>query len=145
MADQKKYVAAAPGPMGPSEYLNLWEVEELCRQARKHDMPDESDFRIDYDPTFLRYRYVVQHDPSMRRVGQEVPDRLPPVEQAIASGGDRLVELGFVRRSDSREPVTIRLQVQDDASNVVIASLDLTEHQFAMLLSGSVIKAKDQI
>lgn len=144
MTDQKKYVAAAPGPFGESDWLNLWEVEELLKQARKHGLPDESEVRVEYDQNFLRTRYVVAHDPSKRRVDQMV-NHLTPVEQAITSGGDRLVELGFVRHSDVRQPVTIRIQVQDDASNIVMTSVELTEHEFALLLSGQVVKAKDTL
>lgn len=144
MTDKKRFVAAAAGPWSPSDYLNLWEVEELCRVARAEGLPDESDVRIEFDKTFYRTRYVVQHDPSRRKVGKEV-DNMTPVEQAIESRGDRLVEIGFQRSSDVRKPITVRLQVQDDATNTVITSLDLDEHQWAMLLAGSVIKVKDTL
>jgi hypothetical protein len=62
MADEKKYVAAAADPS--REWLNLWEVEELCRQARKHGLPDEADVRIEFDQAFFRNRYSIHHDPS---------------------------------------------------------------------------------
>lgn len=142
MTDKKKYVAAAAGPWSDTEWLNLWEVEELCRVARREGLPDESEFRCDYDKTFMRTRYSVTHDPSKRRVDQMAPLRTP-VEQAIESGGKRLLELRFIRHSDVREPVTIRIQVQDDSTNIVMTSLELTEHQFALLLSGQVIKVED--
>ena len=39
MTQEKKYVAAAQPGWDGREWLNLWEVEELCRQARKANMP----------------------------------------------------------------------------------------------------------
>jgi hypothetical protein len=142
VSDQKKYVAAAAGPLSPSDFLNLWEVEELCRQARLHGLPDESDVRIEYDQTFYRNRYVVQHDPSKRRV-DKVVDHMTPVEQAMASGGARFLSLGFIQSNDTRKPIQVRVEVQDDATGIVLTSLDLDEHQFARLLAGGVIKVKD--
>lgn len=144
MAEQKKCVAAATGPWSDSDFLNLWEVEELCRQARKHGLPDESEFRADFDQAFLRTRYSVTHDPSKRSIAQMTPERTP-VEQAIESRGDRLVSLNFVRSGDTRKPITVRIEVQDDATSVIMSSVDLDEHQFAGLLAGSVIRAKDAV
>lgn len=56
----------------------------------------------------------------------------------------RLVELGFIRSTDSRKPIKVRLQVQDDETNTVLTSLDLTEHEFAALLAGSVQCVEEQ-
>ena len=75
MSDKKKYVAAAAGPWSERDFLNLWEVEELCRQARKHGLPDDAEFRADYDQTFMRTRYSVTHDPLA--VSQMTPERTP--------------------------------------------------------------------
>lgn len=144
MVYQKTYVAAAAGPWSDSDFLNLWEVEELCRQARQAGLPDEAEFRADYDQAFLRTRYSVTHDPSKRRVDQMSPLRTP-VEQAIEARGTRLVELGFIRSVDSRKPITVRLQVQDDSTGVIMTSLDLSEHEFALLVSGQAIHAKDAL
>lgn len=59
MADgKKKYVAAAPD--FDRDWLNLWEVEELCRQARAHGLPDEAEVKVIYDQNFLRTRYSIQ-------------------------------------------------------------------------------------
>jgi hypothetical protein len=125
------------------ESLTLGDVIETVKAAEREGLPMDSQVKIAYEPAFFRDFISIVHDPTRR--GVTFASAQTPVEQAIESGGDRLVELGFVRSSDSRKPVVIRLQIQDDASNIVIASVDLTEHQFAMLLSGSVVKAKDNI
>lgn len=57
----------------------------------------------------------------------------------------RLVELGFVRSTDARKPITVRLQVTDDDTGQVMTSVDLTEHEFAALLAGSVITTEEKV
>lgn len=139
MAGRREIKTAAH--MGES--LTLGDVIETVKQAEREGLPMDSQVKIVHEPNFMRDFISIIHDPTQRAV--RFTSAKTPVEQAIASGGDRLVELGFGRASDSRKPVVIRLQIQDDASNIVIASVNLDEHQFAMLLSGSVVKVKDQI
>jgi hypothetical protein len=58
----------------------------------------------------------------------------------------RELSIGFIRHGDARKPVTVRVEIQDEEADV-ITSLDLTEHQWALVLSGSVItveEAKDR-
>lgn len=57
-AEPVSFVAAMSASDG-ADWLNLWEVEELCRQARKHGLPDESEVRVEWQPDFFRTRYAV--------------------------------------------------------------------------------------
>lgn len=145
MADQKKSVISTAGPWGRElEHLNLWEVEELCRIARAEGLPDESDVRVEYDPNFHQTRYVVVHDPSMRKVGKVV-DHLPPCGPVLEIGGDRLVEIGFESTSDVRAPRRVRLMIQDAATSQIISLIRLDEHEFVGLLSGMMTKVRSEI
>lgn len=124
--------------------LTLGDLIGSVEVALHQGLPHESEVAIGYEESFMRDFLTITHDPTRRRVAFPLGDKTP-VEQAIESGGERLVELGFVRHSDVRQPVTIRIQIQDDSTNIVMTSVELTEHQFALLLSGQVIKAKDSL
>lgn len=141
MAEKQQVKYAAP--MG--EGLTLGDIIGTAEVALNQGLPMDSQVRIEYEQTFFRDFLTITHDPTRRRVTMPLRDNLTPVEQAIESGGDRLLEVGFVRHSDVRQPVTIRIQVSDDSTNIVMTSLELTEHQFALLLSGQVIKIKDSL
>lgn len=54
------------------------------------------------------------------------------------------ISLGYMQSSDTREPRTMRLLVQSE--DFVIETLaDLSEHDFAALLSGQSIKVEAEI
>lgn len=56
-----------------------------------------------------------------------------------------MLEMSFVRSTDNRKPITVRLQVTNDDTNEVVILTEMTEHEFAALLSGSVVKVQDQL
>lgn len=49
-----------------------------------------------------------------------------------------LLSLGSVKPGDVRKPIFFRLMIQDEDSDAV-TTIDLSEHQFALLLASSVV------
>lgn len=142
MSSQRQQIKTA-GSLDGS--VALGDIMGTIEVALNQGMPMDSVVKVEHDETFRRDFVTITHDPTRRRVSLPIRDNLPPVEQAIEARGDRLVEVGFVRSSDARKPITVRIQVTDDASNIVMTSLDLSEHDWAAVLAGSVIKVKDQL
>lgn len=67
------------------------------------------------------------------------------IETEVERGGFRNLSLGFISSGDARKPITVRVQVEDDVTNTIMTSLDLSEHEFAGLLAGRVLKIKDSL
>lgn len=123
----------------------LDEIMGTIEVALNQGMPRDSVVKVEYDDTFHRHFLTITHDPTRRRVSLPYGNRLTPVEQAIEAKGKRNVSLGFISSGDARKPITVRIQIEDDSTGIVMASLDLDEHQFAGLLAGRVLGVEDAL
>ena len=55
------------------------------------------------------------------------------------------VALGFAKSADSTRPITTTLRVEQADDGAPVLDVELTEHQLAMLLSGSVVRTEARL
>lgn len=123
-----------------TERFSVAEVKALIEVAAERGLDDDATFKIEYDASYLQDVMTISDDGYL--VGKRHSQT--PVEHVIESGGERRVELGFVRSSDVRKPTSVLLRVIDQDTGIVMTSLSLSEHDFVLLLAGHGVSAKDE-